>query len=134
MAINYLSHLKKYISTYIEYIELNAEELNISCVPSEQEEYDKLLDFYINSVKQNPSDASAYYNLGQIRHKKGKFKEAIREFDKALELEPNFSFAYVARGESNASLQSYDASLADFNKAISLNPNNSTAYSGLGNV
>lgn len=54
--------------------------------------------------------------------KKGKYDEAIAEFDKAIELNPNFAEAYKNRGISFYHMEENKCAISDFSKAKELNP------------
>lgn len=55
-------------------------------------------------------------------------KDAIKEADKAIELNPNDAKAYHNRGCAYNGLRQYEKSIEDFNKAIELNPNFPDTY------
>jgi len=57
-----------------------------------------------------------------------KFKEAIADFDKALELNPDLIDAYVERGVLFAKNRRHDDAIGDFTRAIQLDPKNAKAY------
>lgn len=59
----------------------------------------------------------------------GKYKEAIVDFTKSIELQKTFVTGYINRGLSHQSLGDDKEALADFDKAIELNPNIATTYS-----
>ena len=58
--------------------------------------------------------------------------EAIKDYNKAIELVPNDSEVYLNRGASKGYLKEYESSINDFNKAIELNPNANDVYFNLG--
>ena len=49
-------------------------------------------------------------------------KEAIADFDKAIELNPKDARAYYNRGVVKDELKQYKEAIADYDKAIELNP------------
>ncbi len=57
-----------------------------------------------------------------------KFKEAIADFDKALELNPDLIDAYVERGAMFAKNRRYDDAIGDYTRALQLDPKNAKAY------
>ncbi|MEZ5829451.1 MAG: tetratricopeptide repeat protein, partial [Hyphomicrobiales bacterium] len=57
-----------------------------------------------------------------------RFKEAIADFDKALELDPNLVEAYVERGVLFANNRRYDDAIGDYNRALEIDPTNAKAY------
>ena len=72
--------------------------------------------------------ANVYKNINYL-------EEAIKDFNKAIELNPNYSKAYYNRGNTKKDLANaynnidyLEEAIKDYNKAIELNPNNSEAY------
>ena len=58
------------------------------------------------------------------------YDEAIKECNKAIELDPNLATAYAIRSVAYGSKGQYDKALADCNKAIELAPNPNPATNG----
>jgi len=73
----------------------------------------------------NIKDSETYYNQGNA---KTNLKEAIKDFNKAIELNPKFAEAYLTRGMTKARLQDYTGAIKDYNKALELNPKCAKAY------
>jgi len=63
-----------------------------------------------------------------------KTEEALKDFDKAIELDPLFDQPYFYRGNIKYGLGDYNGALFDYNKAIELNPGFADAYFNRGNV
>ena len=62
------------------------------------------------------------------------FKEAIRDFDRVIELNPKHAEAYYLRGLAYANLVEYRQAIKDYDRAIDLNPKNASAYSDRGHA
>ena len=60
------------------------------------------------------------------------YEGAIKDYDKAIELDPNYALAYMNRGIAKAQLKQYSAAIADYDKAIELDPNFALAYHNRG--
>ena len=58
--------------------------------------------------------------------------KAIKDFDKAIELDSDFAMAYYERGDMYRSRVEYDRAIRDFDKAIELIPNYVMAYAQRG--
>lgn len=71
--------------------------------------------------------ASANYSLK-------KYRIAIEEYTKAIELEPGYEFVYYNRGLAYYSLNQNLKAIADFDKSIELNPEYISAYYARGNI
>ena len=50
-----------------------------------------------NVIRSNPGDASAYNVRGSAFGRAGRYQEALRDFDRAIELNPRFFEAYANR-------------------------------------
>ena len=70
----------------------------------------------------------AYNSRGLAYERKGLFKEAIEDFDRAIILNPSDYFAYNNRGTVLGTIGQYDSALKDFNMAIDLVPDYYQAY------
>jgi len=69
--------------------------------------------------------------LGRIRFQQGKYKQAIANFTKAIELEPAFLPAYTNLGATYFSTGNIASSRKYFLQAIEINPNAYQAHQGL---
>ena len=78
--------------------------------------------------------AAWYSNRGVLYQDQQKYKLALDDYNKAIELNPNHANAYVNRGVLYKDLQKYDLALSDYSKAIDINPNDANAYYNRGNL
>jgi tetratricopeptide (TPR) repeat protein len=83
-------------------------------------------------IKKYQTIPQAYINRGIIFAGEKKYDEALRDYNKALEIEPQFSKAYNNRGGLMRSLKKYEEAIADFNKAIEIQPDYTIAYNNRG--
>lgn len=60
--------------------------------------------------------------------RENKFREAIADFDAALEINADLIDAYVERGLLFANNKRYDDAIGDYNRAIQMDPKNAQAY------
>lgn len=74
------------------------------------------------------SNYKEYLDNGIIDFYEGKFKSAIENFNKSLELNKDFSVTYFYRGASYHSIEEYDEAMLDYTKAIALDPKMTDAY------
>ncbi len=70
----------------------------------------------------------AYYNRGLAFMNENKFKEAMDDYTKAIELKPGYNVALVNRGNILRGNSKYEEALRDYNAAIDSTPNFSIAY------
>jgi ankyrin repeat protein/tetratricopeptide (TPR) repeat protein len=66
--------------------------------------------------------AQSYFNQGKSFVTKGKHKEAIIYFTKAIKIEPNVPNVYIYRAACYSRLDMFDLTIADCNRALALNP------------
>jgi tetratricopeptide (TPR) repeat protein len=87
-------------------------------------------------------DANVFYERGFVYSQLEKYKEAIADLNKALEIDPKISSAFSFRGQAHFELGNYQQAINDYNKAIELKPqyanakayyNRGVAYGKLGN-
>jgi len=62
----------------------------------------------------------------------GKYNEAIKAFDKAIELNPRDAVAYNNRGAAYGQIGNFKQQIEDSNKAIEINPEDAVAYNNRG--
>ena len=65
---------------------------------------------------------------------KENYNQAIKDYDKAIELKPNYAYAYNNRGIAYNKKGNYDQAIKDYDEAISLNPNYADACNNRENV
>ena len=61
-------------------------------------------------------------------YKQGKFEEAVKAFDKAIEIDPQNAGAWRNKGLALVELEKYDEAVEAFDKAIGLNPENANLW------
>tara|TARA_B100000965_G_scaffold15275_1_gene11488 strand:+ start:1877 stop:2665 length:789 start_codon:yes stop_codon:yes gene_type:complete len=86
---------------------------------------------YLND---NPDDAAALSNRGNIRLALGDPKGAIRDQTKAMEISPEDLDPYINRGIAEESLKLWEDAKNDYNFVLMKNPNDVSALYNLGNV
>jgi len=72
--------------------------------------------------------AAAYNNRGNAYAELNEHERAIKDFDKAIELNPDDAETYYNRGVAYAKLNKYEQAIKDYEKAIELNPDDAKAY------
>ncbi len=116
------SNLKKPLLDYLsKYFNINTETI-----------YNDIQGFIRN--QHNHSTAEVEFYRGVANSDLDKYKEAITNYDKAIELNPQLAIAYNNRGTENAALHKYKEAIEDYNKAIELNPQLVEAYNNRGNA
>jgi tetratricopeptide (TPR) repeat protein len=78
------------------------------------------------------SEALEYFSRGNFKRRIKNLKDALSDFDKAIELYPSFAEAYYKRGNVKILLGDNEGAIRDYDKAIELDPNLAEAYNNRG--
>ena len=78
--------------------------------------------------KRPPIRAYLHYSQGRMKVNAEDYKEAINDFDKAIQLNPNLAIFYSGRGAAKHGLGNSEGAIADFDTAIRLTPEFVSAY------
>lgn len=76
--------------------------------------------------------AIAYNNRGAARDALGENRQAIEDYDKALEIEPDYAAVYYNRGRAYDALAEYAKAIENYDRAIELDPSFADAYQNRG--
>ena len=107
---------------------------------------DKLASYYLKNgrVKKSISalteairiypETESYLKRGNAYVILGNYKQAIGDYDRAIEINPNYVKAYINRGNAWVSLGNNKQAIGDYNRAIEINPNYVEAYINRGNA
>lgn len=120
---------EKWFKEGLKHLENAPYDLSIECSTKAIELLSKL-------VKRDPdyveNYASTYYNRGTAYSNKGEYDKAIKDYNKAIELNPDFAGAYNNRGFAYYHQSDYDKAIENYNTAIELNPDDVGAYNNRG--
>jgi len=92
------------------------------------------LELWNDVLVQFPNSELAYNNRGDILSNLNPpdYKQALHDFNRAIELDANYDQTYYNRGVVKAHLGDKQGAIADFNKALELKPDYAQAYSNRG--
>lgn len=79
-------------------------------------------------VNYGVKDDVVYLLRGMVNSRLLQHKSAIRDYNRAIEINPNVFDAYFNRGLENKTLKRYKAAIEDFSKSIELSPTSAQAY------
>ena len=99
-----------------------------------QQEYEKAIQYYTESIKYKRDFTAAYNNRGSAYHRIGDYNRAIEDYDKAIEIQPDDAELYYNRGTVYGRKGELDNAITDFDKAIELKPDYDNAYHNRGNA
>ena len=71
-------------------------------------------------VKEKEFSSEVYKNSGKYKYKNGDIKGAIKDFDKAIEIEPDYVNAYFNRGVARYASEDLKGACEDWKKAAEL--------------
>jgi len=74
-----------------------------------------------------PQDAKGFFKEGEDFYYKGKFDDAIKDFQKAVELDPKYADAYCEMGVSYMEKNEWDTAVSVLNKCIEIDANHPKA-------
>jgi tetratricopeptide (TPR) repeat protein len=81
----------------------------------------------------DPKDRTAYRQRGNIYSQKMDYKNALADFDKAIDLDPDHdATVYNDRGQARYNLRNFDGAIADFRKATEIDPGYAEAFNNMG--
>ena len=104
----------------------------------EKKDFDKTIEISTQII--NHPDAKddaktiAYESRGIAYFGKDEYDNAIRDYNKAVELKPDNARAYRSRGDAYNNKGEYEQSIQDYDKAIELKPDDATIYLNRGNA
>ena len=87
------------------------------------------LDNHTNRIKNNPEDVNAYLDRARLEVSCADYKNAIKDFNKAVEIEPADYRTFYGRAMFECYyIGAFMSAKRDIDKVISLVPNNARAY------
>jgi tetratricopeptide (TPR) repeat protein len=91
---------------------------------SSNEDLNEAINCYIETIKENPEQTSAYYRLATLLHKDGQIgvESAIAQCSKAVQKNPNDANAHMYLGYFLSLNQNFDKAREEFMQALKLNP------------
>ncbi|MCI0419293.1 MAG: tetratricopeptide repeat protein [Acidobacteria bacterium] len=104
-------------------------------------DFDRARSFFEKTIELDPTSALGHYYLGDHLYKKGsQYAEAIREFQKAIELAPDYADAYLRLGTALTHIGNHEEALAPLLNGTKVAPDDprfhlrlSQTYARLGN-
>jgi tetratricopeptide (TPR) repeat protein len=79
-----------------------------------------------------PKEKENFYNLGNYYWNRGELDKAIKEFNKALELDPNYGMARNMLAYTYLNMEDFSKAIEHFKKYVSINPDEANPLDSLG--
>lgn len=93
-----------------------------------------LLSFWIIALTGYGQSVSTYFNQGLNAFQAEKYRDAIGQYEKAIQVEPKHTLAYLGKALAYEKLKEYPSALADYDQAVKLDPNYAQSYLGRAKV
>ncbi len=90
--------------------------------------------YWTQIIEQFPDNPAALSNRGNARVSQNKLEDAIRDYNKAVELAPSATDPYLNRGAALEGLGKWKDAIADYNHLLELDPKDAMAYNNRGNA
>ncbi len=83
-------------------------------------------------MNEHHNDDVTYFNVGSALNELGRYEEAMKQFDTALNIKPNFAAAYANMGVAAMGQKEYRQAVSFLTKAVEFDRRSATAYANLG--
>ncbi len=93
--------------------------MGLLCLNSEQ--FDHAVEWIARALRQDPKP-EYLYSLGTALRQQGRFDDALKAFDKAIQLKPDKAEPWIGLGTALVDLDRRDEALLAFQHALKLNP------------
>jgi tetratricopeptide (TPR) repeat protein len=85
-----------------------------------------------HALKVTDNNWLIYNGRGNANYTLGNYRQAIEDYDRAIEINPDFLDAHNNRGDAYIGLGNYRQAIEDYNRAIEIKPAYADAYSNRG--
>ncbi|MEM6842382.1 MAG: tetratricopeptide repeat protein [Bacteroidota bacterium] len=111
------------------------ENLALACQRSDDQV--GLLQCYQMAKKNIPDDPNIFYYSGDVLQNAGRYEEAIRDYDRAIELsDPEYTdllhFFYFNRGNAYLKLKDFQTAVDNYSQALDVFPQHAASYANRG--
>jgi tetratricopeptide (TPR) repeat protein len=90
--------------------------------------YHDRITLWTDTLTKNPDCWAAYFNRARLYDQRGQWSQAVRDYDRAIELRPDLADAYLNRGAVYQQSGQLREAVRDYTRAIELEPEHAAAY------
>lgn len=120
-----LGQYEKALRDFTRVIEIDANSenalLSIGQEMYRKEDYESTIFYGDKVLQRDPNNAMAYYLKGRAKHKQGLIRDALHNYNSAINLSPDLGEAYLHRSALKLYLKQNRGACADLRKAVTLN-------------
>jgi tetratricopeptide (TPR) repeat protein len=100
----------------------------------ENKDYKEAVQFFSQSVNNNPENYAAYLYIGRCYQNQKKYNKAYRFYSQAINVNSNYAEAYFERGKLLSGFKKFKQAENNFKQCIKIEPNNIKANYYLGHM
>jgi len=87
-------------------------------------DFNKAIECYTKALEETPTDHTIYGNRSASYHNLKKFREAVNDAEKCIELKSDWSKGYQRKGMALHGLRYFEDSVKAFEEGLKLDPEN----------
>jgi tetratricopeptide (TPR) repeat protein len=95
---------------------------------------EKAIGMYKRVVAADPNVVDAWFNLGNLHVRRGRYPEAIEYFKHALELKPDYDLPVINMANAYRQMGRDDAALAGYEHYLTIDPTNAHVHYQIGEI
>jgi len=95
-----------------------------------KQQYPQAIEYYNKAIKEEPLDARAWFNKGSLLINLGKYKEALKCFDKVLDIAPNMigGKVYIEKANTFSKLKKHKKTIEYYEKYLQIDSTNADVW------
>lgn len=131
-----IGYFNKAILLFNEALRLqpNLKEVNYQAALAEYnlKEYEKAIPYFTAEIKNNAQHINSYIYRGISKYKTGHPSSAIKDLNRAIEIDAKNELAHLEKGNILLATQEFQKAITEYSITISLNPKLELAYYNIG--
>jgi arylsulfatase A-like enzyme/Tfp pilus assembly protein PilF len=103
-------------------------------IARDESSFEKIASMYRKVLADDPNVIDAWFNLGNVYYRFRKYEEAIKYFQKALELKPDYDLPVINMANAYRRLGRDEAALAGYEHYLTIDPKNAHVRYQVGEI